>query len=93
MAKQSTARPALSAQSARAIWGTKGAENVRTLPEWRAYARSQPGCRKDGWAGVARFLINKGEGTAYVLGADDTVTRCEYRNRGLYTSHAVSIHA
>lgn len=83
--------PPLSQKAAAAIWRQQDAVNVKTLTEWRAYARTQPRCRGDAWSGVARYLRQHGS-FAYVLGADDTVTRCTYRNGGLYTSPAVSIH-
>jgi hypothetical protein len=68
------------------------------MAEWAAYARTQPKCRRDGWSGVARYLRLQCSGTpsigsvAYVLCADDTVVRCEYKRSGLYTSDPVSIH-
>lgn len=84
--------PPMTQQAAAAIWAQRDAINVKTLTEWRAFARSQPRCANNGWAGVARYLRQHGS-FAYVLGADDTVTRCTYRNGGLYTAKPVSIHA
>lgn len=86
-----TNRPALTRQSARAIWGQRDAVNVKTLAEWRAWGRKQKGARNDGRAAIARYLRQHG-GTAYILGADDTVTRCVYVKSGLYASDPVSIH-
>ena len=86
-----TNRPALTQRSARAIWDQQDAVNVKTLAEWRAWGRKQKGVRNDGRSAVAYYLRQHG-GTAYILGGDDTVTRCEYRRSGLFMYKPVSIH-
>lgn len=80
----------LSREAARAIWNQHGkAANVKTLHEWRFVNRDANGP----WKAVEWWLRETGNQYAYVLMADDTVSRCYLTKRGLVAQKGVTIHA
>lgn len=81
-------KPPLSREAARAIWDQRDkATNVKTLHEWRSVNRDANGP----WKAVEWWLRQTGSQYAYVLQADDTVSRCYLTKRGLVAQKGVAI--
>ena len=68
----------MSAQTARAIWtaaqADRQAPNVKTMCQWRA-SRQQYGTRSTNALTIARASAQQSGGMAYILHADDKVSR------------------
>jgi hypothetical protein len=81
--------PPLTQKAARAIWDSRGANNVKTADEWRAHTRKSGGRTGKPTSMAAQDARKQGNGgMSYVLHADDRVSRVHHLGGKTYISTA-----